>query len=60
MVSTISENGEECQALKLSPRPLTNNMQPLLDLGTQPLVNNLCASAREAMEAERFSIESFL
>jgi hypothetical protein len=59
MVSTISKNGEECQALKLSARPLTNNMQPLLDLGTQPLVNNLCASAREAMEAERFPLKAF-
>lgn len=33
-------------------------MATLLDLGTQPLVNNLCASAKEAIEAERFPLRA--
>jgi len=30
----------------------------LLDLGTQPLVNNLCRTAEEAMKAERFPLRA--
>jgi hypothetical protein len=30
----------------------------LLDLGSQPLVNNLCNSANEALEAERFPLRA--
>jgi len=30
----------------------------LLDLGTQPLVNNLCRTGKEAMEAERFPLRA--
>lgn len=30
----------------------------LLDLGSQPLVNNLCGSASEALEAERFPLRA--
>lgn len=30
----------------------------LLDLGSQPLVNNLCNSADEALEAERFPLRA--
>jgi hypothetical protein len=32
--------------------------QTLLDLGTQPLVNNLCNSEQESMEAERFPLKA--
>ena len=30
----------------------------ILDLGTQPLVNNLCSSEQEAMEAEQFPLKA--
>jgi hypothetical protein len=32
----------------------------LLDLGTQPLVNNLCRSEQESMEAERFPLKAIV
>jgi hypothetical protein len=32
--------------------------QTLLDLGTQPLVNNLCHSEQESMEAEQFPLKA--
>jgi hypothetical protein len=34
--------------------------QTLLDLGTQPLVNNLCHSEQESMEAERFPLKAIV
>jgi hypothetical protein len=33
-------------------------MKTILDLGTQPLVNNLCSSEQEAMEAEQFPLKA--
>lgn len=33
-------------------------IKTILDLGTQPLVNNLCNSAQEAMEAEQFPLKA--
>ena len=35
-----------------------SNMSLLLDLGFQPLVNNLCSSADEALKAERFPLRA--
>jgi hypothetical protein len=35
-------------------------MKTILDLGTQPLVNNLCSSEREAMEAEQFPLRAIV
>jgi len=34
--------------------------QTLLNLGTQPLVNNLCHSEQESMEAERFPLKAIV
>ena len=34
--------------------------QTLLNLGTQPLVNNLCNSEQESMEAERFPLKAIV
>jgi hypothetical protein len=33
-------------------------IKTILDLGTQPLVNNLCGSAQEAMDAEQFPLKA--
>jgi hypothetical protein len=33
-------------------------IKTILDLGTQPLVNNLCQSEQESMEAERFPLKA--
>jgi hypothetical protein len=35
-------------------------MKTILDLGTQPLVNNLCNSEQEAMEAEQFPLKAIV
>ena len=35
-------------------------MKTILDLGTQPLVNNLCDSRQEAMEAEQFPLRAIV
>ena len=35
-------------------------IKTILDLGTQPLVNNLCSSAQEAMEAEQFPLKAIV
>ena len=35
-------------------------IKTILDLGTQPLVNNLCSSRQEAMEAEQFPLKAIV
>jgi hypothetical protein len=35
-------------------------MKTILDLGTQPLVNNLCSSEQEAMEVEQFPLRAIV
>ena len=35
-------------------------IKTILDLGAQPLVNNLCGSAKEAMEAEQFPLRAIV